>query len=358
MKKLLQSIVLMGLIVCTVMTSLTTVFATSDTNLLGDVNVDGKVSVRDATAIQKHIARIITFSDNQLSIADVNGDNKINISDATCIQKFVANLMDNLPGETAIPNETTPDEITTTPSVPVTSSDEFATDPTEDMTKETIPVTEIETSIPSASETTIGTSVGSTDPTESITQTSPIEDETVIPTTPDRTDFGPADTVDGDVVTAEMLWHIEKEFYRLVNEERMSLGLKPLVYNKHLDNVTQIRSLDLTVSFSHSRPNGDSCFSLIDDNKYASKLLGENIGGFYHYTTSSTFVGTKFTGSKEQLDNAAKIAFGMFKNSPGHYANMINENFEDTGIGISYVWDNKYNLPCFYLAHMFGTEFK
>lgn len=58
--------------------------------LLGDVNQDNKVSIRDATLIQMHIAKMepyANFSYIQSKCADVNENNKITISDATAIQK-------------------------------------------------------------------------------------------------------------------------------------------------------------------------------------------------------------------------------------------------------------------------------
>lgn len=50
---------------------------------LGDVNSDGKINVKDATAIQKHLAKIMTFTDVELFFADTTYDGKTSISDAT-----------------------------------------------------------------------------------------------------------------------------------------------------------------------------------------------------------------------------------------------------------------------------------
>ena len=60
--------------------------------LLGDVNGDGKVNVKDATAIQKHIANLITLSDDGFALADVDGSGSVNIKDATAIQKHIAGI--------------------------------------------------------------------------------------------------------------------------------------------------------------------------------------------------------------------------------------------------------------------------
>ena len=63
--------------------------------LLGDVNGDGKISVLDATLIQKYIAGLVTFSDTQKAAADVNGDGSVSVLDATLIQKYIAGLISN-----------------------------------------------------------------------------------------------------------------------------------------------------------------------------------------------------------------------------------------------------------------------
>ena len=53
----------------------------------GDVNLDGQVTVTDATLIQKHLAGLNEFDrDKQLELADVNCDGTISIIDATKIQ--------------------------------------------------------------------------------------------------------------------------------------------------------------------------------------------------------------------------------------------------------------------------------
>lgn len=57
---------------------------------MGDVNLDGKVNVSDATLIQKYLVGSASLSDNALSLADFNKDNYISIIDATLIQKYIA----------------------------------------------------------------------------------------------------------------------------------------------------------------------------------------------------------------------------------------------------------------------------
>lgn len=56
------------------------------TYALGDVNMDGRVTVEDATAIQKYLVELLTENDINLELADFNQDGKISISDATYIR--------------------------------------------------------------------------------------------------------------------------------------------------------------------------------------------------------------------------------------------------------------------------------
>ncbi len=59
---------------------------------LGDVNLDNKVDITDATLVQMHAAKLYTLSDEGEAVADVNGDKKVDISDATLIQMKAAGL--------------------------------------------------------------------------------------------------------------------------------------------------------------------------------------------------------------------------------------------------------------------------
>ena len=63
---------------------------------LGDVNGDGKITILDATCIQKYIVQLEDFTDKQKEVADVNGDGTINIMDSTQIQKYIVQLIDTL----------------------------------------------------------------------------------------------------------------------------------------------------------------------------------------------------------------------------------------------------------------------
>lgn len=62
--------------------------------LLGDVNMDGAVSITDATEVQKGIAGLLSLNEYQNKLADVNKDGSVSIIDATQIQKYLAGLID------------------------------------------------------------------------------------------------------------------------------------------------------------------------------------------------------------------------------------------------------------------------
>ena len=58
--------------------------------LIGDTDLDGNITISDVTAIQRHIAELDIFTDEQIALADTNGDGVINITDATHLQKYLA----------------------------------------------------------------------------------------------------------------------------------------------------------------------------------------------------------------------------------------------------------------------------
>lgn len=62
--------------------------------LLGDADLDGKVTILDATAIQKKLATIPVplFSE---AAADADEDTKLTVLDATAIQKHLAHVPTN-----------------------------------------------------------------------------------------------------------------------------------------------------------------------------------------------------------------------------------------------------------------------
>lgn len=65
----------------------------------GDVNLDGKVDVTDATLLQKYITHKVTLTTTQLYASDVLGDGTVNVKDVTLIQKYLNHMIDTFPAE-------------------------------------------------------------------------------------------------------------------------------------------------------------------------------------------------------------------------------------------------------------------
>lgn len=122
----------------------------------------------------------------------------------------------------------------------------------------------------------------------------------------------------------------------LINKERAAKGIVPLKWDENLYPAANARAKEIKINYSHTRPNGKIFPTIIDDlgidRKYNPN--GENIMQNYRF------------GSNEE---AANYIFNTFKNSPGHYRNMLNPNFEFYS---SSLYENKYFVQLF----RFDTE--
>lgn len=96
----------------------------------------------------------------------------------------------------------------------------------------------------------------------------------------------------------------------LVNIERQKEGLSPLSYYSKGQAAADIRAKEIINTFSHTRPDGTNCFTALEGINYWS--AGENIA-----------LGHR---SAEQVVDA-------WMNSPGHRANILNENFTHLIVG-------------------------
>lgn len=98
--------------------------------------------------------------------------------------------------------------------------------------------------------------------------------------------------------------------------------LAELTLDEDLCRAAQVRANEIVKSFSHTRPDGRSCFTVFDDLGISASAKGENIAA-----GSSTGAAT-FKQWKEDNENYA---------GQGHRRNMLNKNF--TKIGIAYAYD-------------------
>ncbi|MBQ3417242.1 MAG: dockerin type I repeat-containing protein [Ruminococcus sp.] len=109
---------LIGLVLICLMIAVSMILPVSAASsyLRGDADGDGKVTILDATAIQRSLAALPVKSFNEKA-ADVDGDG-LNITDATWIQRYLAEF-DNIHhiNETVtIPDPTTPQPTTPQPT--------------------------------------------------------------------------------------------------------------------------------------------------------------------------------------------------------------------------------------------------
>lgn len=155
-------------------------------------------------------------------------------------------------------------------------------------------------------------------------------------------------------ISDQVLERIKQEFLKLVNLERTGKQLNQLTLNSELDRVAAIRDDEIQELFSHTRPNGELYYSLVDKSAYPYVIVGENICMTSHVGSGSYTAADKWVASDAQIEAVAAWTFTLFKNSPGHYANMVHTDYEECGIGISYKVEN--GIPYFYTAHIFGAR--
>lgn len=62
----------------------------TDNILYGDTNLDGRLSISDATLIQYMLADRVVFSEKQMLCADFNRNSRVDVADVTAIQKALA----------------------------------------------------------------------------------------------------------------------------------------------------------------------------------------------------------------------------------------------------------------------------
>ena len=99
-KRIIALISALALILCTF--SAMVVFAAPEQEIdlvIGDVDLDGEVTIKDATFVQKVMAGISEKPDSFDYIADVTGDGKADIRDATTIQRFINGSITKFPVE-------------------------------------------------------------------------------------------------------------------------------------------------------------------------------------------------------------------------------------------------------------------
>ncbi|MDE5768244.1 MAG: CAP domain-containing protein [Oscillospiraceae bacterium] len=99
----------------------------------------------------------------------------------------------------------------------------------------------------------------------------------------------------------------------LVNQERAKAGLPGLRSVPVLDACAEKRSEELVSTFSHTRPDGTNCATILNEYGVNWRTTGENIA--YGYPDPESVM----TG---------------WMNSAGHQANILSANFDAIGVGV------------------------
>lgn len=106
----------------------------------------------------------------------------------------------------------------------------------------------------------------------------------------------------------------EQAMLDLVNKARADAGVGPLAFDADLLKVARLKAKDMVDNnyFSHQSPTYGSPFDMMRQFGISFKTAGENIAG----------------------NQTVDAAFKAWMNSPGHKANILNGNYNFTGIGI------------------------
>ncbi|MGN0460151.1 MAG: CotH kinase family protein [Ruminococcus sp.] len=64
--------------------------------LIGDVNLDGEVNIKDVTLIQRYVAKDAQLGYKQVDVAETDKDGTVTVKDATKIQKYLVKLITKL----------------------------------------------------------------------------------------------------------------------------------------------------------------------------------------------------------------------------------------------------------------------
>lgn len=116
------------------------------------------------------------------------------------------------------------------------------------------------------------------------------------------------------------------DILRLTNQYRSEVGEKALILDSKLSELAQQRAIEIVSLQSHTRPNGTYYNTIFEEHGLAIWTTGENLA--YGQTNGI---------------GAAK----WWRNSPGHYQNMIFKGYNKIGIGAYYSGGRWYWIQLF-----------
>ncbi len=309
----------------------------ASTALKGDVNSDGKVNNLDASRVLMYDAGVIDFDAAQLSVADVTNNQRVDNLDATLILKYDAGLVDSFENSSSEPSTDSGADSSEPES---SDGSDFSSDSSADDTTSqdcahlnTKVINLVDATVEKDGysgdvycqdcETVISDGVllekfdYITPPYSNLIYTKPNGSQLVIPSGVDVLQY----TLKRANKSAISEYpEIEKKIVELVNEERAKEDLPPLVHQLNAYYYSNIRAKETAESFLHTRPDGTSCFSVLDDGDVFYNTVGENlymcsgiIGDWYAYQSVDAWM-----------------------NSPGHRANILNPDFKSISIAVFY----------------------
>lgn len=118
----------------------------------------------------------------------------------------------------------------------------------------------------------------------------------------------------GQSTTTASMTADEKEVFDLINKQRTNNGLTALKVDNEVQRVARIKAQDMVDNnyFAHESPTYGTPFNMLKSFKISYKTAGENIAG--------------------NSSNSGAVTAWM--NSSGHKANILNGNYNYTGIGV------------------------
>ena len=132
----------------------------------------------------------------------------------------------------------------------------------------------------------------------------------------------PSDSSGNDSSQDTQMQKLLIEMGKAVNKERAAAGLQPLKITPYLMEISAVRADETVKIFSHTRPDGTSCFTILDDTKVPYYHLGEIIAA-----GSSTVSGTL-----EQWRSSTQ----------GHWQEIMRSGNTHMGIGVAYEPNSTY----------------
>ena len=116
------------------------------------------------------------------------------------------------------------------------------------------------------------------------------------------------------------------EVYEITNNYRSLIGVSSLTLDSSLVEAASIRAKELSDSFSHTRPNGSSCFTALSELGISYGTAGENIAAGY---------------------SSSQSVMEGWRSSSGHYQNIISSKFKKIGIGVNIINNQYYWVQIF-----------